>query len=320
MKTPSQTPGSSFRTLGRLGRLFLLPALALSLPAQTNGPEINIERAAAVISWPVSATNYIVLSSANPTNGPWYPCLDPIAYGPGTCQVAVRTTDHSQYFKLAQGEWFMDDFEDGDLDGWTIVYADPAAATNLTTEVTDGQLRIHGTWPGSGLWRSVILHRTDLLLADFAMSIDILGWDESDPGDDPCILLAARIDPNQVIPQNVYAYSAGLAIRYYADPSRSALWFRESTGTDAQVLGEFAPFEQTDPAKNYRLVFYGVGNRLTVELYDLTTGQRIAEHTVTDDTLADGWLGFWVYEAGPSGTVDFTLDNFVAVGTTPTTP
>ena len=125
------------------GMVLPLPALALSLPAQTNGPEMDIERAAAVISWPVSATNYIVLSAANP-DGPWIPCLDPVARGAGVMQMAVRTTDYSQYFKLAQGQRFVDHFEDGDIEGWTVTYYSPDFESLATLEHANGQLRVHG--------------------------------------------------------------------------------------------------------------------------------------------------------------------------------
>ena len=64
-------------------------------------------------------------------------------------------------------------------------------------------------------------------------------------------------------------------------------------------------------------MFYGAGSQLTVQLFDLADGSLVAEYQDTDSTLTDGWVGFYVVEHGPSGTVDFWLDNFVAVGTSP---
>ena len=72
-----------------------------------------------------------------------------------------------------------------------------------------------------------------------------------------------------------------------------------------------------DPTHDYRLVFYGVGSLLRLELFDLTTGDLIAQHQVVDDTLTDGYVGFMVQEQGPSGMMDYLFDNFHAAGTTP---
>ena len=79
------------------------------------------------------------------------------------------------------------------------------------------------------------------------------------------------------------------------------------------------PFDKTGITNDYRLVFYGVGSQLTVQLFDLADGTLVKEIQVSDSdgTLTEGWVGFYVAENGTSGTVDFTLDNFVAFGTTP---
>jgi hypothetical protein len=95
----------------------------------------------------------------------------------------------------------VDDFEDGDIEGWTVAYESPQFENYVTLESTNGQLRIYGNWPGSGLKRIVIFHRTNLMLADFAMSTDIRGWDESDSEDIPNIALVARLDPDYLSPR-----------------------------------------------------------------------------------------------------------------------
>ena len=73
--------------------------------------------------------------------------------------MAVPCIGECKYFRLAPGQRFEDDFEDGDLEGWTVAYADPQATNNLSLVLTNGQLLIHGLWPGSGLDRHVLFHR-----------------------------------------------------------------------------------------------------------------------------------------------------------------
>jgi hypothetical protein len=293
-----------------LGWLLLVPALALSLHAQ---PSLTIEDGA-VITWPASATNYIV-QWANTPEGPWIPCLDPIASGPGYCAMAVPCIGECKYFRLAPGQRFEDDFEDGDLEGWTVAYADPQATNNLSLVLTNGQLLIHGLWPGSGLDRHVLFHRTNLVLADFAMSIDILGWDESDGGDIPNIVLVGRLNPSYVTLTNSYWYGGGAGMRYSGDLTKSAMFLWKQLGVVG--YGGSSAFEKTDPAKDYRLVFSGTGFQFTVQSFDLSDGTLRAEYSGTDNILTGGWVGFYVVEHGLSGTVGFWLDNFVAVGTTP---
>jgi len=103
--------------------------------------------------------------------------------------------------------------------------------------------------------------------------------------------------------------------RQWNPESELQIW--EQTGDSSPSLCDFYKFPKTDPAKNYRLVFSGVGPELAIQLFDLTDGALVAMINVVDDTLTDGWVGFYVGVQGPSGTVDFWLDNFVAVGTTP---
>ena len=44
----------------------------------------------------------------------------------------------------------MDDFEDGNIEGWTLTYGESQATNYLTVEPANGQLRIQGARPGEG--------------------------------------------------------------------------------------------------------------------------------------------------------------------------
>ena len=76
------------------------------------------------------------------------------------------------------------------------------------------------------------------------------------------------------------------------------------------------------PSANYHMFFEIVDNAETpwglVRLLD-EGWNFIAQNTSNDNgiPLTQGLVGIYIHEQSPSGTVDFTLDNFVAVGTTP---
>jgi hypothetical protein len=229
--------------------------------------------------------------------------------------MTLCTTGESKYFRLARGQRFEE--ADWDLAGWTVTHWETGAPDYLTWEATSGQLRIHGYWPGTNLHRHVMFHRTDLMLKDFALSIDILGWDESHPEDVPNIVLLGRLYPSFVKPPNAYAYSGGAGMRYSGNPTNSCVWLWGHDGISGVYLGSLQTFEKTDPAKDYRLQLDCAGSELTVRFFNLTDGILAFEYTESDDSYANGWVGFYVVEHGPDGTVDFWLDNFVAVGTTP---
>ena len=105
------------------------------------------------------------------------------------------------------------------------------------------------------------------------------------------------------------------------NPNQSAIWLTEFTGANHQPLGDYRLFQKTDPAKDYRLVFFGAGLVLTVQLFNLTDGSPPLTYQFSDNTLTEGWVGFMVWERQvPAARSDFTLDNFVAVGTSPPAP
>jgi hypothetical protein len=316
MKTHTQICRNHFRSLSRLGWLFLIPALTTTLPAQPIEPEMQIQcggDGTALITCHDASNEWIVVSSSS-LDGPWVPRLESVSPGSNTFQMTVTTPHQCEYFRLARGLRFEDDFNDGDLAGWSLYYSYPPFENFVTLEPTNGQLRISGTCAGCpSVARQVVFYRTNLVMADFAASIDVLGWDIS-PGSYANLTLVARVQPG---PPSDYTplYMGGLQVAPPSTSGLSLLWVWEGGG--AGVIGPGHFFPKIDPARDYRLVFCGVGRKLTVKLYDLTDGHLVANYEVQDSTLTDGWVGFFVQETGPSGAMDFTVDNFRVVGTTP---
>jgi hypothetical protein len=317
MKTNPRIDSSYLKTLSRLGLILFTPLLATSLLAQPAGPELKIAHAGdrnCVLTWPVTSQEYVVISS-DFVDGRWRPLLDSVTEVSGTNHMTVSATDQTRYFKLAQGQRLVDDFEDGDLEGWTITsYPDPVWQGIFQVEPTNGTLRIRGTCP-SCTDRDVFLYRTNLMLADFSMSIDILGWDER-AGDVPTLVMISRMDPSSVYPLPSWAYGAGLRTRGDSNPNVSAVYFIEFQG-NTKSTGGWNSFAKMHTSVDYRFVVRGTGGSFNSYLVDLSTGEKVVNNWISDPTLTEGWVGFYVTEHGSSGTLDFTLDNFVAVGTTP---
>jgi len=292
--------------------MFLIPLLAASLPAQTNGPEINIQSLGdtnAALSWEDPTREYIVVR-ADTLAGPWVPCLNPVAYGPVTCTMTVPCTNNCKYFRLARGYW--EDFEDGDLNGWTVAFIDPQATNYVNWECTNGQLRVYGHWPGNDLDRRMIFYRTNLTLADFIMSIDILGWEDGVPGDQPIVSLFGRLDPATLNFPAVYSCGGAVGLRYDVDPNLSALSLWKSW--PGGVAWSTIPIAKTDPAKDYGLLFDGVGGEFHVQVWEVPWGSGLVEHHYASDStpLLEGWVGLHLNVKGTNGVFNFTFDNFVA--------
>jgi len=162
MKTQTQTTTSSSRTSRRLGWLLLIPLLALTLPAQATGPELTIEQPTngiCLLSWPATTNSYIVLSATNVAS-PWEPCRNHATEAAGVCHMSITASHQCTYFRLVEG--YYDDFEDGDLEGWLLYCLDPSFQSIVNLDVTNGHLRIHGTWSGD---RQTYCLYTNLILA-----------------------------------------------------------------------------------------------------------------------------------------------------------
>ena len=321
MKTLKYISTTQIFTLG-IGTMLL----GCFVTSAQDPPKLDIENSV-LLSWPVSSDDYIVLSSAE-ANGPWIPCLEPIARGPDLFQVAVRTADSAKYFKLAQGTRFMDDFDDGDIEGLRSNSIFPEFEDQITLGFNDGRLRIKSSCPECAE-RMMWFIPEGLRMADFASSIDILAWDKG-TDESPNLLqvgLFARTDPSIVEdpPTVSLMYQGALNISIPEYPGESSIWLWEFTGpyleNQHQRIGE-GPHNlpEMNPANDYRLVFYGVGDSLTVELYDLSDLENpLYTLTETDTSLTEGYVGFYVRETwwGGAATIDVTLDNFIVTGTTP---
>jgi len=141
----------------------------------------------------------------------------------------------------------------------------------------------------------------------FSASVDLVDWDNSL---DQAFGLLARTSSIGLGTTNGYAFT-------YATDGPS-IDISRVTGEQAKNLGSMAV--TLDPAKDYRLVFQGVGDSLTGAVYDLTDlTTPLAVATATDATYTAGVNGVFVFDNSPTKDqpADATFDNFSATSTVP---
>jgi hypothetical protein len=100
------------------------------------------------LTWPENTAEEQIVVGTDSVTGPWVPCLEPIYQRPGALSMAVpiaspaQWSQPEQYFKLAPGNSFRDDFS-GDKEPWVPLFTagDP---NRFTFDRSDGALRFWG--------------------------------------------------------------------------------------------------------------------------------------------------------------------------------
>ncbi len=179
----------------------------------------------------------------------------------------------------------VDDFDDGDIDGWT----HESDARHSNSENVDGALEITGVAGASGRFAANTFESRTF--DDFVVEVDVLpdesGKIASQPG------LFARIP----------RFGSGYGMNIQQSPPILEIW-RFTNGSGAQLKEQSLdiPFERP-----LRLVFKGVGNVLTAQVLD--EGRLIGEISVSDTAYDSGWTG--VVSWFPGGQIA-RFDNFTA--------
>jgi hypothetical protein len=142
---------------------------------------------------------------------------------------------------------------------------------------------------------------------NFTMSVDLVDWDDTL---DQAFGILSRTTSIGLGTTNGYAFT-------YATHGPS-IDISRVTGERATNL---ASADVTlDPSHDYRLVFQGVGDTLTGNVYDLTDlATSLASATATDATYPSGVNGIFVYDNSTPQNLpaDATFDNFSATSTVP---
>jgi hypothetical protein len=280
--------------------------------AWIRGPEML----ALLPTWPEDTAEELIPVGAETLDGPWSPCAEPVFSRHGRLGIVLETSQPMQFVKLVPGRQFFDDFNPpkppfsgkdpwipavynaGDLARWSVTQPENALRAKTLQTPADGRLVLPVPYPA-------------LAVADFSASVDILGFEST--GSNAGIGIGARVTggPNDPWPGTRNGYIGSIWPNLGGPHmARLSIW----DGTTIRLSPVVFTFNPGTPC---RLIFSGVGTRLSVELIDLATLMPMVEPwVITSSAFAQGQIAIWT-ETGGASSQDVTLDNFFITGTTP---
>jgi hypothetical protein len=274
-----------------------------------DAPALEIEKAVC-LSWPENtAQEQIVVSSDSLTNPVWIPLLDPIFTRNGRLCVNVESTGAERYFKLVPGTQFRDDFSDSQ-GPWGSRYAYHGVFQNggERHDITNGVLRVYTTGPwdlGFGIEPPPVL---GVAVRDFHAAVDVLS--ATTATNTWCaVAICARVEYDE--PKLEASTCMGGIILNDDSWLGNVKLFIHNNVTERE-----GPAFKFNASESYRIEFSGVGPRLTLRVWNKTTGLLMGEMSVPDTKLTQGSVALWL-NAPPGGRQDIVLDNFFVTGTKP---
>jgi hypothetical protein len=223
----------------------------------------------------------------------------------------------------------VDDFDDGNDEGWTRFNPLTVVGAGATWSFPDGAYRLEAPAPpvpNAGPARA-FTYRADARYSDFFAAADILAWNNEVNQAFGILGRGDNIGPGT---------TQGYVCNYNPNQSsgQPGGQFQINRATGEAEDGTLASANVTlEPGRAYRMVFMGVGSTLTGKLYALEDLTRpiatIVAHGDEDDraaTYPDGYCGLFVFFRGgqaqwaeSTSIADATFDNYVAAATAPET-
>ena len=259
-----------------------------------------------------------ILLEADSVLGPWRPRGEPPGddWDGAGYRTALLTSPSQRFLRLASGRATHELFNAAPPKNGMAWRIGPVSAGGTATPRL-GQSGGRGRIVGAGSGNVDFVLKYGLIgwpLHDCVTSVDILDWDVT--MEDAAFGLVLRAKPatdlwaadTDGLPHDRYA---GLLTFKKADsPSESVL---SLTGPGGEVL-ELRRFPAVDPARQYRLRFWAVGDRLTLELFDFAQLEiPIVTCAATDSRIPAG-LDALCGTKSASARYDVTIDNWVLNG------
>ncbi len=303
-------PGHARGARCKSAALLACLVLALTFPGTCLKAQVPEISKAVLLSWPEPTQEQIVVGSDSlASNAVWTPWPEPIFKRFGQMCMAVPTTASQQFFKPVPGTQFIDDVSD-----FQLPYTNRCAYSNWTGYgwdylVTNGTYRIARQGPGIAKW-GFAAPLPWVEVRDFTTSVDILDWVASGTNWNRFYLAARAVWTG---PGGGPAYAGGLSLN---DPGPGKVRLRTICFTSSFEGASF-DFQQYPPP--YRLQFSGVGTNMSSRVLSLTTGQILAEMSVTDTNLTQGFTTLLPYSPALNASEShaITLDNYFVSGTKP---
>ena len=271
------------------------------------------------IEWPFYGG---VLLQADALGGPWRPWPGVVGEDAGAYRTTTAYGGQTRFFRLASGEHYLDLF-DTQYELYPRTTCSPVPGQSLVPgfALSAGHGRIRGDGTRNA---DFLLHYTAGLggfglppKRDVFASVDIVDWDET--MEDAAFGIVLRANAGKELwypetdglPHNRYA--GMLTFKKAGSPSESVL---SLTGPGGEVL-EVQRFPAIDPAKQYRLRFGAVGDRLTLESVQSRRPRSTPIETcaATDGRVSGGVDAMYGTKSATE-TYDVTIDRFLLSGAT----
>ncbi len=255
--------------------------------------------------------SWSILLEASGLGGPWRPwpevaCEDGGAYG-----VSIPLSESARFFRVARGSQRLDNFGTfWDFTSWKTAPMGGGQGRRPGFVMVNGHGRLRGLGNGN---QDFFMYWgfSDVPAGESVASVDILDWDETMEDAAFGLLLRVKSEKDvwlpgiEGLPHDRYA--GLLTFKKAGSPSESVL---SLTGPGGEPL-EIKRFPAVDPAKQYRLRFWAVGDRLTLELFSLDDLSRPIETCEAIDGRVPEGVGEALYGTkSASGTYDVTIDRF----------
>lgn len=237
--------------------------------------------------------------------------------------VIVRVGACPPFWGIRAAE-IRDNFNDGDIAGWTAYDVFASAGVVSRHDPIGGGVRIVTTNSPAVAFGPVVggLMRPEANWADFTVKVDFRNWTQG-AGTNTTVGVLGRVSFPTVTTVNAYMatiYTGRLPFVQRGYPVSPVLLIERLDGSVKSNFG-FEILPDLDPEKTYTLEFSGEGRSFLARLYEAGRPDRTLALTRADDTSAaihtTGAVGILAMNrdttAGfPDGPVQATFDNFEA--------
>lgn len=255
--------------------------------------------------------SWSILLEASDLGGPWRPWPEVAYEDGGAYGVSIPLSESAQFFRVASGSQRLDNFDTPwDFTSWKTAPMGGGQGWRPAFGMANGHGRLRGLGNGN---QDFVMYwgASDVPARESVASVDILDWDETMEDAAFGLLLRVKSEKDvwlpaiEGLPHDRYA--GLLTFKKAGSPSESVL---SLTGPGGEPL-EIKRFPAVDPAKQYRLRFWAVNDRLTLELFSLDDLTRPIETCEAIDGRVPEGVGEALYGTKSANAMyDVTIDRF----------
>jgi hypothetical protein len=174
-------------------------------------------------------------------------------------------------------------------------------------DASTGQYRFQAANNGAGDFGFIGSHVGETF-TDVVVRADVVGFIDDPAAQGGTFGVAARLNGQNGLGElggYGYAYEP-----YAAGGAGEMVLYRINPGIDVDDIG--SQRVTLDPTRDYTIVLEVRGNELHGQVFDIATGEMVAERFATDELNAypSGYSGLFAYSQIPVPPVDVTWDNF----------